>query len=106
MTRHAPSSIDLRTPDPHDTERAHAPLALLEVATALAESVRKLVPSCTAAVAVEIGPAWQLLAQCGTVDVAGDWRTTYLTAFPTGERSRQGDGYAVSAFPRRTSGRS
>ncbi len=99
MTRHAPSSIDSRIADPNDTERAHAPLALLEVATALAESVRKLVPSCTAAVAVEIGPAWQLLAQCGTVDVAGDWRTTYLTAFPPGERSRQGAGYAVSAFP-------
>ncbi len=100
MTRHAPSSIDMRTAEPNrTTERAQAPLALLEVAEALAESVRKLVPSCTAAVVAEIGPAWQLLAQCGTVDVAADWRTPFATRLPSGERARQGDGYAVSAFP-------
>ena len=45
MTRHALSSIDTRTAEPNtSTERDQAPLALLEVAKALAESIRKLVP--------------------------------------------------------------
>ena len=91
MTRHAASSIDTQTAEPNrTTERAQAPLALLEVATALAESVRKLVPSCTAAVVVEIGPAWQLLAQCGTVDVAADWQDAVRDATP--ERGARASG--------------
>jgi GGDEF domain-containing protein len=100
MTRHTPSPISLPR---DDAERAapldHAPLALLEVAASVAEGARKLVPSCTATVAVELGSAWQLLAQCGNVDVASDWRGALAVGLPSGERAQQGDGYAVSAFP-------
>ncbi len=100
MTSHAPSSIDTRTAESHGaTERAKTPLALLEVASALVESARKLVPSCTVAIGVEIGSAWQVLARCGTVDVTADWRSGLAVALPCGEHQHQGDGYAVSAFP-------
>jgi Diguanylate cyclase, GGDEF domain/HD domain len=100
MTRRTPSSIDApTTATDRPAPTGAAPLALLEVATALAESVRTLEPSCTAAIAVEIGSTWQLLAQCGDVDVASDWRGALATGLPLVEHAREGDGYAVAAFP-------
>jgi HD domain len=100
MTRHTPSPIAAHTDESERaTQPGSAPLALLEVATSVAEGARKLVPSCTVAVAVELGSAWQLLAQVGSVDVASDWRGTLAAGLRQGERSLQGDGYAVSAFP-------
>jgi HD-GYP domain-containing protein (c-di-GMP phosphodiesterase class II) len=50
-------------------------------------------------VAVEIGAAWQLVAQVGSVEVVSDPRGTLAVGLPRGERSQDGDGYAVSAFP-------
>lgn len=72
---------------------------LVHVAGDLVGAARALVPSCTTAVAVEIGSRWQLLAQSGAVDVASDWRGTLAASSGGGDGPRQGDGYAVAAIP-------
>ena len=91
---------------PSTTGSAHAddtpaaqPVDVLRVAAGLAGAARTLVPSCTTAVAVEVGSRWQVLAQEGSIDVAADWRGTLAASTGGGEGSRQGDGYAVSVLP-------
>jgi GGDEF domain-containing protein len=75
---------------------------LARVAGDLADAARALAPSCTTAVAVEVGSRWQLLAQSGGVDVASDWRGTLAASSGGGEGPRHGDGYAVAVIPVRS----
>jgi GGDEF domain-containing protein len=99
MTRNSTpsSSVSLHETDQHP--RVEHADDLPGVAARLADDVRALVPACTAAIAVEVGSRWQLLAQCGTVDVTSDWRGTLAASTAGGEGSRRGDGYAVSLIP-------
>jgi HD-GYP domain-containing protein (c-di-GMP phosphodiesterase class II) len=91
---------------PSDTEATRADASpsdetaeLVVVARALARDARALVPSCTTAVAVEVGSRWQLLAQSGSVDVTVDWRGTLAASTGGGDGSRRGDGFAVAVLP-------
>ncbi len=93
------------SPRPSSPERslvdapADEPVAgLVGVATELVDAVRAVVPSCTAAVTVEIGSRWQLLARSGTIDVASDWRGTLAASAAGGDGARLGDGYAVAVI--------
>ena len=72
---------------------------LVTAAAELAEAAHALAPSCTAAIAIEVGSRWQLLAQSGAVDVAADWRGTLAASTAGGDGPRHGDGYAVSVIP-------
>jgi GGDEF domain-containing protein len=90
------SSID----QPHDVPPSATEAAdLVSVAGGLAEAAHALVPTCTAAVAVEVGSRWQLLAQSGSIDVASDWRGTLAASTVGGDGPRRGDGYAVAVVP-------
>ncbi len=91
------SSVSLHETDEH-TRVEHAD-DLPGVAARLADEVRALVPACTAAIAVEVGSRWQLLAQCGAVNVTSDWRGTLAASTAGGEGARRGDGYAVAIIP-------
>jgi hypothetical protein len=66
---------------------------LTGVASRLANEARRLVPICTAAIAIDVGSRWQLLAQAGTVDVAADWRGTLAASTGGSAGSHRGDGY-------------
>jgi GGDEF domain-containing protein len=95
-----PSQPASETDSTHDDGPSDLAAAdAVRVAEELAGSARALLPSCTAAVAVEVGSRWQLLAQVGAIDVASDWRGTLAASTGGGEGSRQGDGYAVAVLP-------
>jgi GGDEF domain-containing protein len=99
MTRNSTpsSSVSLHETDEHS--RVEHADDLPGVAARLADEVKALVPACTAAIALEVGSRWQLLAQCGAVDVTSDWRGTLAASTAGGEGLRRGDGYAVSIIP-------
>jgi hypothetical protein len=98
MIHHSPGTLSTQ-PELADA-RAEGPSGeLVGAAGALADAARALAPSCTTAVAVEVGSRWQLLAQAGNVDVASDWRGTLAASSGGGDGPRQGDGYAVAVIP-------
>jgi HD-GYP domain-containing protein (c-di-GMP phosphodiesterase class II) len=98
MIHHGPRPF---SPEPaHDDARSEDVRGdLAQVSIELADAAHALVPSCTAAVAVEVGSRWQLLAQTGSVDVASDWRGTLAASSGGGDGPRQGEGYAVAVIP-------
>jgi hypothetical protein len=85
----------------HPTE-SRAPeassLALLAIATGLADGVHTLIPSATAAIVVAIGPEWQLLAQNGPVDITAGWRGAVANQVRDSDLPQQHADYLVAPF--------
>ena len=101
MIHHSPRTLSTE-PELADAQVDGPRGDLARVAGDLADAARALAPSCTTAVAVEVGSRWQLLAQAGSVDVASDWRGTLAASSGGGDGPRQGDGYAVAVIPVRS----
>jgi HD-GYP domain-containing protein (c-di-GMP phosphodiesterase class II) len=94
MTRHSTrTTTALHEQYGSDSEHADD---LAGIASRLADELRARVPLCTAAIAVDVGSRWQLLAQSGVIDVAADWRGTLAASSGGGTGSHRGDGYWVA----------
>lgn len=73
-------------------------LALVAVATGLADGINTLVPGCTVGVVAGIHSEWQLLAQRGPIDVAATWRPALANRVRASDRARQTADYLVAPF--------
>ena len=73
-------------------------LALVAVATGLADGIKTLVPECTVGVVAGIHSEWQLLAQRGPIDIATTWRPSLANRVRASDRARQTADYLVAPF--------
>ncbi|HEY1479116.1 MAG TPA: hypothetical protein VGF46_03770 [Gaiellales bacterium] len=73
-------------------------LPVFEIAEGLANGVHTLLPGCTAAVVIAIGPDWQLLAERGPVDVSAAWRATLADEVRANDRASEQADYLVAPF--------
>ena len=76
-------------------------LALVAVATGLADGIKTLVPECTVGVVAGIHSEWQLLAQRGPIDIATTWRPSLANRVRASDRA--GRRPTISSHPSRRS---